>query len=237
MIDPEIEKLLALQEIDTELIQVVRELDALPVRRHKIKVRIEEREVEIEEARQNLMSLEVRRKELENEVGRLEDQVTRYKNQQLQVKKNEEYQALTHEIDTANARIGELEEEEIAIMLEIDEENDAFRSRKDAIEKEIRRLREEVESQNAREVELEARKLELEAEVNNAREGVSRSFLQAYDQAKRNLRSRPPFVAPIENGICKRSNLRVSNDLLAEAREHGTPHFDTETGCVVFIPS
>lgn len=234
MIDPEIEKLLILQDVDIDYIQVSKELDQIPVQRHRVKVRIEEQEVAVEEARKQLMELEVRRKDIENEVSHLEDTVNRYKNQQLQVKKNEEYQALTSEIDRVTNRIGELEECEIGLMLQIDEETDRFNSQKAEIQKEITRLKKEVTQLDEKEVNLKERKAVLVARVEAARQDCSALFLQAYDQAKRNLRNRPLFVAPIENGLCKRSNLRVSNELVAEAKVHGTPHFDTETGCVVY---
>ena len=235
MIDPEIEKLLFLQNIDVEHIQVGKELEQIPIQRHRIKVKIEEQEASIEDARKHLMELEVRRNAIENEVAQLEDMVTRKKNQQLQVKKNEEYQALTMEIDLAAQKIGELEEEQIGLMLEIDEESELFGSRKGLIEKEILQLGKDIEKLNQREVNLEERKIKLESDLEEARSAVSPVFIQAYDQARRNLKKRPPFVAPIENGLCKRSNLRVSNELISEAKEHGVPHFDTETGCVVYV--
>ncbi len=236
MIDPEIQKLLSLQERDAELIRLEKELENLPIERHKIKVEIEMAEAKMEEERQELMQLEVRRKDLENEVGLQEDLVTKYKNQQIYVKKNDEYQALTHEIENATTRIGELEEEEIGLMLQIDEEAEKFKLASEKYKKQIESLRSDVEKKNDRQRDLEAKRGDLENDVERLRGEVSAPFIRAYDTAKKNLRFRPPFVAPIENGICKRSNLRVANDLLTEAREHGSPHFDSDTGCLVYIP-
>ncbi len=235
MIDPEIQKLLALQEKDMELLRVEKDLARLPLDRHRIKVEIETEEAAIEEARKHIMSLEVRRKEIDNEVGRLEDQVAKYKNQQLLVKKNEEYRALTHEIDGVGERISDLEEEEIRLMLEIDDENAVFQKKQADIAKRIEQLNREIALKNERHRELEQAVESLQAAVDSLRRDVAPAFLAAYDSAKRNLRDRGPFVSPIENGICKRSNLRVSNEMLMGAREHGTPHIDHDTGCVVYI--
>lgn len=233
--DPEIEKLLRLQDRDVELLRMVKELKGIPIERHKLKVEIEKQEAGIEEARQRLMGLEVERKEVENEVSRLEEQISRYKNQQLEVKKNEEYQALTHEIDLNHQKIGELEDREIRLMLEIDEETQAFEERRKNFDHRIEDIHARIEKLNEREALLTSEQSELEAVVEGLREAVSKPFLEAYDHAKANLKGRPPFVSPIEDGICKRSNLKVSNEMLISAKEHGVPHFDDATGCVVYI--
>ena len=53
----------------------------------------------IEAARGELQELEVKKKAIENEVGAAEERLAKYKSQQLQVRKNDEYQALGHEIE------------------------------------------------------------------------------------------------------------------------------------------
>jgi hypothetical protein len=233
--DPEIEKLLRLQDKDVELIRAMKELKGIPVERHRIKVEIEQQEVEIENARQRLMGLEVERKEIENEVGRLEDQVNKYKSQQLEVKKNEEYQALTHEIEENNRKIGELEDREIRLMLEIDEESQNFKESRKAFDQKIESLNERIDKLNQREGNLNDALLKLEKVVEGLRKEPSQPFLEAYDNAKSNLKGRPPFVSPIVDGLCKRSNLKVSNEKLISAKEHGVPHYDDATGCLVYI--
>ncbi len=234
--DPEIDKLLRLQDRDIELILMIKELKGIPIKRHKLKVEIEKEEAGIEEARQHLMALEVERKEIENEVARLEDQNSRYKNQQLEVKKNEEYQALSHEIDLNNEKIGELEDREIRLMLEIDEEKQATEEGRKDFDRRIEAFHAQIDRLNEREAVLKEEQVGLEKAVAVLREAVSDPFLRAYDNAKANLKGRPPFVSPIVDGICKRSNLKVSNEMLISAKEHGVPHFDDATGCVVYTP-
>jgi len=237
MIDPEIQKLIRLQEKDMELIRAMRDLKEIPLERHKLKVEIEKQDERMESAKEALRTLELKRKEIEVEVGRLEDQVTRYKNQQLDVKKNEEYQALTHEIELNTRKISDLEEEEIGIMLEIDEESKKLEEKKQVWEREIKKLQAEIEKMDEREGALKEEIMALENQVNELRGEVAGEYLQAYDHAKVNLKGKPPFVSPIEGGFCKRSNMRVSNDKLIEAKIHGAPHFDDITGCVVYIDS
>ena len=71
------------------------------------------------------MQLEVRRKDLENEVESKKEQIRKYSQQQLETKKNEEYQALTREIEHVRQSISELEDQELELM----EEQDDFKAK------------------------------------------------------------------------------------------------------------
>ena len=80
----------------------------------------------IETAKTEWRDLEAKKKTLETEIGSAETQVARYRTQQSQVKKNDEYRALTHEIETTETAIGTMEEEELKIMYAIDEAKKRF---------------------------------------------------------------------------------------------------------------
>jgi uncharacterized protein len=56
------------------------------------------------------------RKKLELEVESKKQQIERYALQQFQTKKNEEYRALAHEIDTCKADISKLEDGQLELM-------------------------------------------------------------------------------------------------------------------------
>ncbi|GIT38740.1 MAG: hypothetical protein Ct9H300mP7_6610 [Verrucomicrobiota bacterium] len=71
------------------------------------------------------MQLEVRRKDLENEVESRKEQIRKYSQQQLETKKNEEYQALGREIDHTRQAISEIEDRELELM----EQQDAFKTK------------------------------------------------------------------------------------------------------------
>ena len=60
------------------------------------------------------------RKQRELEVDAKKQQIGRYSLQQFQTKKNEEYRALAHEIDSCNANIVELEDAQLELMEQAD---------------------------------------------------------------------------------------------------------------------
>ena len=122
MIDPEVQNLLTLQARELKRDEIQKELAAVPVRIKEIETEKQAARDRFDEAKQTLRSLEVRRKNLENEIASAETQVTKYRNQQMSVKKNEEYTALTHEIETTQKKISDMETSELEVMEEIDEE-------------------------------------------------------------------------------------------------------------------
>jgi hypothetical protein len=70
----------------------------------------------LDAAKTLVKQLESERKRLELEVEGKKQQIDRYASQQLLTKKNEEYRALTHEIDTCKAAISGFEDQELEIM-------------------------------------------------------------------------------------------------------------------------
>lgn len=224
-VDPEIEQLLILQDRDTRLYNIEHSLKTIPLEREKYKKKIAEEEAALATARQQLQQLEIRRKSLDNDVKTAEEQVIKYKNQQLQVKKNEEYQALTHEIEQTESKIGELEETEIGLMLEIDESTSAFNAEKAEREERIQLYRDELETLDDREQTLKGQIDEAKAAVVEAEKECKPIYLEAYARVKRR-RPKPPFVSPIEDHKCGGCHLKVSSEV-----ESATRHKDAPVQC------
>ena len=72
-------------------------------------------------ATNELKTLETRNNTLDGEIASLGEQIVRQKNKQLEVKKNEEYQALENEIANLVSQVNEREDEQIAILIKIDD--------------------------------------------------------------------------------------------------------------------
>ena len=235
MIDPEVQELLTVQDRDTKKIRLEKELAAIPAKIDTLEGKKTAARDEFEEKKSTLRALEVRRKDLENELGSAETQVAKYKNQQLSVKKNEEYQALTHEIEKTQTKISDLETQELEVMMEIDEESERVKELESTLDGRLAALDSEMAEIKEIELNLKTELEQVTTAYEDARGKASTKFIRAYDQAKRNLKNRPPFVAPIEDGMCRRSHLKVSQETIEDARVHGTPHFCDVTGCVIYI--
>jgi len=232
-VDPEIEQLLILQDRDTRLFNIEHSLKSIPLEREKYQKKIAAEEEALAAAHRQLQELEVRRKDLDNDVKSAEEQVVKYKNQQLQVKKNDEYQALTHEIEITENKIGELEEAEIGLMLEIDESTKTFNAEKAEREERIQLFRDELETLDDREKTLKGEIDQAKANVAEAEKQCKRQYLEAYARVKRR-RPKPPYVSPIEEHKCGGCHLKVSSDTESATRHKDAPVQCENCGRVVY---
>ena len=153
------------------------------------------------------------RNDLDSQIKLKESDIAKFKTQQLEVKKNEEYRALTHQIDQALKEISDLEVKEIEIMYSIDEDKVTFEQAKAEIDKRI-------DQQTKKLTELESRLKQLKSDVHLAeanysksREPVNQETLEVYDRTKTQVK-RPPYISAIEIQNCSGCHLRVSNEVL-----------------------
>src|SRR5260370_38117500 len=111
-----IEKLLILQDRDRKLRRVMGELASLEPQRQSLKARTAAAQTDLDAAKTRVKQIESDRKNLELEVEAKKQQIARYANQQLETRKNEEYRALAHEIETCKQDIFKIENKEISLM-------------------------------------------------------------------------------------------------------------------------
>lgn len=111
-----IEKLLILQDRDRKIRRVEAELAHIEPERQSLKAKSGVAQAHLDAAKLVLKQIESDRKRLELDVEAKKTQIERYANQQLQTRKNEEYRALAHEIETCKAEITKIEDQEIELM-------------------------------------------------------------------------------------------------------------------------
>ncbi len=111
-----LEKLLILQDRDHQLRRVRDELARLDPERQALQQRLQTARNAVEQARQHLRQLENQRRQLELEVAGKQQLIERYSQQQLQTRKNDEYQALAQEIERLKTAIRQIEDQELDLM-------------------------------------------------------------------------------------------------------------------------
>lgn len=233
MPDPQIEKLLIVQDRDTALQKIEQELTRIPTERAKIEAAISAEEANIEAARANLQAKEVERKDLDNDVKSKETALQRFRTQQMEVKKNDEYKALTHQIEQMEAEISSLEEREIEIMLEIDILKEQFTEAKADIESRIVDQRKEIVTLSAKEENLKDSVEQAKADLAQAREPVEESYLSHYDRVSKMVK-RAPYVVSLTAQKCDGCHLRVSNEVAKGVQDMSEPHFCDQCARMVY---
>ncbi len=230
---PAIERLLILQERDGRRIGLEQTLARLPLELKLAEEKIASEKEALAAIAQRLKEMEVRRAALDVEIKDLEEKARKYKNQQLSVKKNDEYQAITHEIETVEKAAGELEEQEIALMLEIDEAKEKAAAESAAHEKTIQLHEREVAAIKEREGNLKSELTEAQEDTSKAEATAIEPFLSHYKQI-RERGVRFPLVVPMDVNMCSGCHLKVSGEVETIVRHQKEPAHCNNCGRMVY---
>lgn len=190
-------------------------MKAVPADIAAVEQKIAAEKTAIETAKAELKGLESKKKLIETEIGSTEDKLAKYKTQQSQVRKNEEYQALGHEIETTQAAIGALEEQELQVMYGIDEAKKKFAAAEAELKANISGHESRIRTLRERAASLAAELKAAEAEVAATRAPVSVPALRLYDRIVARQR---PVVVPIHGGKCGGCHLKVSGEVESAVR-------------------
>ncbi|MFA5258360.1 MAG: hypothetical protein WC360_09430 [Opitutales bacterium] len=216
-----IENLLVLQDRDVRRDDIVRRLEDMPLQIAAVEREILGVEEALRRARDEHKALEVRRRELEHSTMQAEEQRNRFRTQQLQVKKNEEYAALEKQIDGAGELIDRLETETIEVMIKLDETVEELALRQKTADTEIARLRGNIATLQRVLGSIQGDLADAETQLVEARAAIPESAMATYIYVKGRVK-RHPYVVPVEDQHCMGCHLKVSNDVIQQARFHGT---------------
>ncbi len=199
--------LIELQQRDTRRLALEQQLKNVPRETTAVQARIAAEKQAIEAAKAEWHGLESKKKLLETEIQSAEGKVAKYKTQQLEVRKNDEYRALTHEIETTEAIISGFEEDELKIMFQIDEAKKRFAAAEAELKRNISGHEAKIRALGERETQLQAElKAAVEAVV-AARPSVAEPQLKIYDRLA--VKPGHPVCVPVSGGKCGGCHLRV----------------------------
>jgi uncharacterized protein len=215
-VSPEIEKLLVIQDRDKRRIQLEQQLLRIPAERAEIEERAKAAATRLEDLKAKAKHAESERKQLENEVASKRTQIDKWRSQQVQTKKNEEYQALAHEVENAEKEIFKIEDKELDLMdrsekiaAEIKAEqqvlndvNAQAQRQKDTISKREAAVKEEMEKITAERAALCA--------------GVDESFLSRYERIMTHRKDLA--VVPVQHGNCGGCHLQLPPQVVHQAK-------------------
>lgn len=225
--------ILVLQERDRKRLLFEQHLTSVPHEIAAIEARIAAEKSAIETAKAEWHGLEAKKKTLETEIKSAEEKIDKYKNQQMQVRKNDEYQALTHEIATMQAAIEKMEEEEIGIMLEIDVAKAKFRGAEAELKNNITGHEGKIRALRERGTHLASDVKEARAIVELARADVPEPQLRIYDRIA--IKPGHPVCVAISGSKCGGCHLKVPTHIEVQARaEHELATCD-QCGRILFL--
>jgi uncharacterized protein len=212
-----IQSLLILQDRNSLVSRLKLEIQRLPVEIGKLEEKILEEENSVESTRSEIQSLEVERKKLELDIAAQEEQIVRYKTQQLQVKKNDEYRALTHEIELTEQKISELETAELEVMENIDSRSTTFSDLKKEVTRRVNYQKGLIVECNQKLENLQLQLKDAEAEYLAQAKQMTPEDVASFELLLTQV-NREPYITEITGQKCGGCHMRVSNDILIKAK-------------------
>ncbi|PYJ71027.1 MAG: hypothetical protein DME76_03515 [Verrucomicrobia bacterium] len=213
---PELEQLVVLQDRQQKIRQIQTEIGTLPLQRNHLESQLAASAADVDALKQKARQLEVERKKLELDVGTRTETISRLKTQQYQTRKNDEFQAIGHEIDRYENEIRKLEDQELELMIEADK----FKGEISAAEEKARATKESVSRQlndlEAKSKGLESQQQELTKDRETLASQIDDDLLNRFERLF-NSKGDAAVVA-IEHGVCTGCHMKVTTATASRVR-------------------
>ena len=232
--EPEFQALLLLHGRDRRKIGAEAELRDLPKVLEVVKNKIEIEKETIASAQIELRELEAKASSLGNQIASIETKISQQKTKQLEVKRQEEYQALENEIKGLQDQMSANEDDQLETLMKVDDARATLQIAEGKHTDRVHSLEKQLEELNERDTLLRQEIGELEQEIKASGEELDPTFLREYERVKKVVR-RPPYVVPVEDQKCSGCNLRVSNDIVSSILVEEKLTVCDQCGRVVYI--
>ena len=207
-----IEKLLILQDRDKQIYRVKSELEHIEPERQVLKTRASGAQAGLDAAKLRVKELESKRKDLDLEVQAKKTLIEKYANQQLQTRKNEEYRALAHEIETCKQDIIKIEDKEIEFMEQGEAaQKEVVRATQLAAEAK-KRMDDQVAQLGTREQNLKKELAELTANREELAAAVDDTARTRYERLFKNKGGN--VVVGVQHGVCGGCHMKLPTQLI-----------------------
>jgi predicted nucleic acid-binding Zn-ribbon protein len=215
-VHPELEQLLLLQDRQQKIRQIDNEIRTLPVQRKNLDGQLASMVAALEALKQRGRQLEVDRKRLELDANTRRDSIARLRTQQYETRKNDEFQAIGHEITRYEKEITGIEDQELELMEEAEKVKSEVASEekntattKESISRQVVDLDEKTKALEGRLTQLKQERAELATRIDeDLLDRFDRLFESKGDVA----------IVPIEHGICTGCHMKVTTATAVHAK-------------------
>ncbi|HUI83898.1 MAG TPA: C4-type zinc ribbon domain-containing protein [Candidatus Binatia bacterium] len=198
--NPDLQKLIDLQQIDSRIAALRAEIAALPREVAQIEAKLAGSKSRVEAAQTVIKADENARRKHESDIRDQQEKISRYRDQSLKVKTNQEYKALLSEIGQAEAEIAKLEDRVLEIMVAADTRKETLKQADATLRADTAENDREKEHARQQTAEDEKELAELTAQRKALRTGIGDDALRHYDRV---LKLRGSAIAAVhDNQMC-----------------------------------
>ena len=212
----DLEQLLVLQDRQQKIRQIENEIKTLPLHRKHLEEQLAASVAGLEALKHKARQAEMDRKKLELDVGTRTDTIARLRTQQYQTRKNDEFQALGHEITRYEDEIRKLEDAELELMVEADKlkeeigtEEKKTAATKQSISRQLADLEEKSKTLETRLAELTNDRAALAKQIDEDLLGLFERLFASKGDA---------VIVPLEHEVCTGCHMKVTTATAMRAR-------------------
>ena len=211
-----IEKLLILQDRDRKISRVQNELARIEPERQILQSRAANTQASLDSAKLHVKKIETERKDLELQVEAHKQKIEKYSIQQFQTKKNEEFRALGHEIETCKKAITEIEDKELELMEQAEAAQKQVVAAGQTANEAKKHVEEQIAELTAREENLKKELAELTANREELAAAVDESARNRYERLLKNKGEN--VVVGIQHGVCGGCHMKFPTQIVLSCR-------------------
>src|SRR6201987_3905566 len=181
----DIENLHKLQDVDKEIRRLQDEVAELPKRVAVIEQKLARTKAQLDNAQAAVKADETSRRKFETNISDLRGKISKYRDQSLDVKTNEQYKALLHEIQFAEKEITANEDKILELMVNADARDKEVKAAQADLKAESAEIEKEKEAARQRTAEDEKLLTEWRAKRDQLRTGINEDLLRHYERVSK----------------------------------------------------
>jgi predicted nucleic acid-binding Zn-ribbon protein len=212
---PELDKLLELQAADKEIRRLQDEVAALPKRTAVIEQKLAGTKAHLEKVRVAAKGDEANRKKFEANIKDLQGKISKYRDQSLDVKTNDQYKALLHEIQFAEQEIRLNEDRILEVMVNVDAREKEVKAAEAELKAETAEIEKEKEEARRVTAEDQTKLAEWNAKRNALHQAISEDLLRHYERV---MKFRGSGLAEVRDHKCMGCQVMLRPQIYNEVR-------------------
>jgi len=214
----DIRNLIELQKADREVLRLQEEIALLPKRVAAIEAKLVGTRTALEKAKAAIKSDEATRRKTESAIQDLEQKISKYRDQSLEVKTNEQYKALMHEIQFAERDIRSHEDRILELMVNAEAREKDIKAAEAELKAETEEIEREKTEARRRTAEDESQLSEWNRKRDTARAAVNPDLLRHYDRVAKH---RGTGLSEVRDQKCMACQVMLRPQTYNEVRADG----------------
>jgi predicted nucleic acid-binding Zn-ribbon protein len=213
---PDLKNVIELQQVDLKIAELTKQIESLPAQIQSLQSGLDEFVHAQEERKKRLGANQHERKDLDGDIKVIQEKIGRHKDQLYQVKTNEQFRAMTKEIEGEEAKVRVIEDNILEKMLEAEELQKVMQEAAARLEGEKARVAAQIARLESEQKADDDDRRSLQARRDQIQDGLSESTRNLYQrlrQAKRGM-----AVAEARGGLCTACNVLLRPQAYNEVR-------------------